>query len=630
MKSSKLKIITTGLVSVLLHGAVDNMAAQTTAPSYTITTNTNEGGFLNLVNQGKTSPNTPTYTLFNMNSLYGNMFSIWGYPQAGTSGLGYPNAGAGVARFDILDNGSFYFHGNTGAITAQISNSGSIYTPGQLTSAGFPTMNEGGSFSLSNPVKTGASTGATYTMFNMSALGSSPYKYEEKFSIWAYPANGSGGSERFSIYDDGHFNFKTLAGINAFTILNNGNVGIGTMTPGALLSIANGSSDPTNYGKGLQITNASGNSQQMSFVRAGNDVLSAGYYGASHIWGFGPGSAVDASFAPAYMAFDLANARIGIGAMAPAVKLEVNGADANGRVSIFRNGAYTSFMIANSGAQAWSPMVQTGDNGIVWNDGIGGITGNGFVIAPWSGSANGIRIDGPSGNVGVGAGATIPGQSKLTIGSASSSALSYGTSYIGFNTSRNSAGTWTNLTDGSHNGAVAMYGDINGNIRFLNFPNSATSTANSTLTDAQAINSTTMTIYAGGQVAIGGTQGSFNPPGVSTMLGIPGGYKLYVAGGILTEQVKVSLKTSANWADYVFADKYKLKPLTEVEQYVKANKHLPEVPSAQDVVKDGVNLVEMDATLLKKIEELTLYVIEQNKQISEQNKKIEALEQKQK
>jgi hypothetical protein len=95
----------------------------------------------------------------------------------------------------------------------------------------------------------------------------------------------------------------------------------------------------------------------------------------------------------------------------------------------------------------------------------------------------------------------------------------------------------------------------------------------------------------------------------------PNGYKLFVEEGILTERVRVAVKFSNEWADHVFAKNYDLKPLCEVENYISKNKHLPDVPSAEDVVKDGVDLGKMDAKLLQKIEELTLYVIQQQKEI---------------
>ncbi len=100
----------------------------------------------------------------------------------------------------------------------------------------------------------------------------------------------------------------------------------------------------------------------------------------------------------------------------------------------------------------------------------------------------------------------------------------------------------------------------------------------------------------------------------------PTGYKLYVADGILTEKLKVSPKTTADWADYVFDKKYELRTLTEVEKFINENKHLPGVPSAQEVVDNGIDVAKMDAKLLEKIEELTLYVIQLQKQIDELKK----------
>ncbi len=112
----------------------------------------------------------------------------------------------------------------------------------------------------------------------------------------------------------------------------------------------------------------------------------------------------------------------------------------------------------------------------------------------------------------------------------------------------------------------------------------------------------------------------------------PGDYKLFVEKGILTEKVKVALKNTAEWADYVFADDYKLNSLETVEKFVKENKHLPNIPSAEAVVENGINVAEMDAKLLRQIEELWLHTIEASKekealqkQVSELMKEVEVL-----
>jgi hypothetical protein len=97
-------------------------------------------------------------------------------------------------------------------------------------------------------------------------------------------------------------------------------------------------------------------------------------------------------------------------------------------------------------------------------------------------------------------------------------------------------------------------------------------------------------------------------------------YRLYVRDGIRTEKIKVDVASSNGWADYVFDTEYKLMSLGELEEFINANKHLPEIPCAEDVVANGVELAEMQATLLKKIEELTLYILAQNKRIDELEK----------
>ncbi|WP_316815848.1 hypothetical protein [Pedobacter nyackensis] len=90
-------------------------------------------------------------------------------------------------------------------------------------------------------------------------------------------------------------------------------------------------------------------------------------------------------------------------------------------------------------------------------------------------------------------------------------------------------------------------------------------------------------------------------------------YKLAVGGGIIAESVKV--KPQGEWPDYVFEKDYPILPLNELEKFVSKNKHLPNVPNAAEVKKDGIDVGEMNAKLLQKIEELTLYIIDQQKEI---------------
>jgi hypothetical protein len=101
--------------------------------------------------------------------------------------------------------------------------------------------------------------------------------------------------------------------------------------------------------------------------------------------------------------------------------------------------------------------------------------------------------------------------------------------------------------------------------------------------------------------------------------------KLSVNGNIKAKKLIVS---QVGWPDYVFSKNYKLKPLSEVDQFIKTNKHLPDMPSAKEVEKRGLDVGKAQALLLKKIEELTLYLIAQQKELLQQKKQIENLQKK--
>jgi len=100
---------------------------------------------------------------------------------------------------------------------------------------------------------------------------------------------------------------------------------------------------------------------------------------------------------------------------------------------------------------------------------------------------------------------------------------------------------------------------------------------------------------------------------------------LTVNGIIHAKEINVSLE---GLADYVFHPDYELMPLHKVEQFVKTNRHLPEIPSATEVKENGLNMGEMQNKLLQKIEELTLYMIDQQKRIEELKDEIEELKRK--
>jgi hypothetical protein len=121
-------------------------------------------------------------------------------------------------------------------------------------------------------------------------------------------------------------------------------------------------------------------------------------------------------------------------------------------------------------------------------------------------------------------------------------------------------------------------------------------------------------VYFNGGVGIG-----------TTLSDNPNNYKLAVNGKIGAKDVRVETN-STTWPDYVFESGYTLPTLRQLEIYINENKHLPDVPSAQQIEKEGHELGEMDAILMKKIEELTLYMIDLEKENEELKKRLESVE----
>lgn len=190
-------------------------------------------------------------------------------------------------------------------------------------------------------------------------------------------------------------------------------------------------------------------------------------------------------------------------------------------------------------------------------------------------------------------------------------------------------------TDGSDNVAIgsnALFNNVNGsrNVAIGSFSarqkvgsgniyigydagTAVSSTAESDKLYIANTNTTTPLIYgnfAAKFVSIGDVD-----PAKRESANTSGGYNLLVKGGILTEKVKVALASSADWADYVFEPSYKLMPLEEVESFTQENMHLPNVPSADEMAAGGLDVSATSKMFMEKIEELTLYMIELNKEV---------------
>jgi hypothetical protein len=117
-------------------------------------------------------------------------------------------------------------------------------------------------------------------------------------------------------------------------------------------------------------------------------------------------------------------------------------------------------------------------------------------------------------------------------------------------------------------------------------------------------------VKAGGNVGIGTNA----PTSALTVNGTITSTGQSVNGKITCKEVEVTLDA---FPDYVFDEEYHLSPLSEVEKYIKENKHLPGIPAAKEVIENGLSIGEMNVKMMEKIEELTLYVIQLQKQVNE-------------
>jgi hypothetical protein len=133
----------------------------------------------------------------------------------------------------------------------------------------------------------------------------------------------------------------------------------------------------------------------------------------------------------------------------------------------------------------------------------------------------------------------------------------------------------------------------------------------------------TLFLKDNGKIGMGVTDDNTDAKFCATAL--DGNHRLYVNGGILTTGITVANYCSLTWPDYVFENQYKLRPLAEVEAFIKQNKHLPNIPSGKEIEEKGLNLATMQSLQMEKIEELTLYLIEMKKEIETLKKENAAL-----
>ncbi len=208
-----------------------------------------------------------------------------------------------------------------------------------------------------------------------------------------------------------------------------------------------------------------------------------------------------------------------------------------------------------------------------------------------AGSPNNMMVmSGTSGNVGIGTG--NPDEKLKVVGTASV----HGDIGIVNSGSHWQVGKHTLELSNSDAGDVVLSFHRGG---YTNAAIKHTSLTGLIINGGGAPDATHLFVHQNGNLGIGTTN--------------PGSWKLAVKGKIRAEEVKVE----TGWSDFVFEKHYDLPTLEEVERHIKDKGHLKDIPSAKEVAENGILLGEMDSKLLQKIEELTLYTIEQEKRIKQ-------------
>jgi hypothetical protein len=235
--------------------------------------------------------------------------------------------------------------------------------------------------------------------------------------------------------------------------------------------------------------------------------------------------------------------------------------------------------------------------------------GNFKVTCPWDNLNPVFFVDNASKNVGVGT-AQPRGKFEIkvneidivTFGNMRTEASGWATSYIGFNAYRQDGGLWKTTGDASNSGGAVIYANAAGDLMFSTI--NGENAPYEVLTADHGINyNTKMFLTNNGVLGIG-----VNPKNHWDLLN----YKLVVDGQVKCKKLRVDLQ---NWGDYVFDSSYNLMDLKNLEKYITENKHLPGMPTAEEVEKDGVDLGEMVKLQQVKIEELTLLLIQLQKQM---------------
>jgi hypothetical protein len=203
---------------------------------------------------------------------------------------------------------------------------------------------------------------------------------------------------------------------------------------------------------------------------------------------------------------------------------------------------------------------------------------------------------------------------NVTIGNAYSDDLGFGAGYLGFNAQRqNGSDGWYSISDSANNGGGIIWGTIGGSIFMspvMNLANIGSGDETNWYDDQTVWNRRTVEVKWNGELEMG--QVKIGNTSITTPQHED--YRLSVDGKLVAKEIYV---TNTGWADYVFDDNYQLMPLESLQDYIECNNHLPNVPTTEEVLKNGNNTGETDRILLEKIEELSLYIIHINEQLKE-------------
>jgi len=438
---------------------------------------------------------------------------------------------------------------------------------------------------------------------------------------------------------------------NALTLLKNGNLGINTTNPTAKLEVYEGS---VLFGGGVAETPVSGSGGRFMYVpvkraiRAGFvsgtqwDHDSIGSYSAA--FGYNTKAIGSRSFAIGYgseaigaygciaggyeskalqdysIALGRSNTSSGTGSLALGYQTTASGNYAATMGFSTTAQSYLSLAVGryNTLSGSTSSWVSTDPLFVVGNGTSDGSRSNAFTLLKDGRTGVGITpaymldIENSGFTRGLNINNTYSGSStKYGIyNNISEDGTQYRYGIYNYVTS-NSSSTWASYGLYNHMNSNSAEGNVFGIYSFV----SATGTGDKYALYASASGGwagyfSAGNVYIGGNLSIGTTT-------------VPAGYKVAVDGKLICEEIKVQL--SASWPDYVFDQQYPLLPLNRLEQVIQKQKHLPELPPAEEIDKNGLDVGDMTARLTRKIEELTLYLIDLNRKVEKLEKENQAL-----